>query len=79
MTNLEKYNRVFMEVFLVSEKAFDQEFSNQTIKGWDSIKQLSLITSLEDEFDIMFDTEDIVAFSSYSVGKTILKKYDVMI
>ena len=49
MTNLEKYNRVFMEVFSVSEKAFDQEFSNQTIKGWDSIKQLSLITSLEDE------------------------------
>lgn len=79
MTNLEKYNKAFMEIFSVSEEAFKTEFSNQTVQGWDSVKQLSLIASLEDSFDIMFDAEDIIAFSSYEEGKAIIGKYGVVI
>lgn len=38
---------------------------------------MSLIGKLEDTFDIMFDTDDIIDFNSYSKGIEILKKYDV--
>ena len=38
---------------------------------------MSLIAALEDAFDIMFDTDDIIDFSSFSKGIEILKKYDV--
>ena len=31
----------------------------------------------EDSFDIMFDTDDIIDFSSYEKGKELLKKYDI--
>ena len=41
---------------------------------------MSLIAALEDEFDIMFESDDIIDFSSYEKGKEILKsKYDVEI
>jgi hypothetical protein len=39
---------------------------------------MGLIATLEDSFDIMLDTDDIIDFSSYARGKEILKKYDVI-
>ena len=47
------------------------------IEEWDSIGHMSLMSALEDAFDISLDTEDIVDFSSYEKGKEILKKYGV--
>ena len=40
---------------------------------------MSLMAALEDAFDIMLETEDIIEFSDYEKGKEILKKYDVEI
>ena len=40
---------------------------------------MELISVLEDTFDIMMETEDIIDFSSYEKGKEILSKYDVII
>ena len=39
--------------------------------------QFSLISSIEDEFDIMLDAEDVLEFTSYDNTKAILAKYDV--
>ena len=44
---------------------------------WDSVGHMALIADLEDNFDIMFDMEDIVDLSSYEKGKEILEKYDI--
>ena len=40
---------------------------------------MTLMSSLEENFDISLDTDDIVDFSSFSKGKEILKKYKVEI
>ncbi len=77
MTNLEKLNEIFCEVFSVEETALNSEFDNKSIEGWDSVRQLSLTSSVEDEFDIMLDPEDILEFISYNNAKTILAKYDI--
>jgi len=78
MTNIEKYDAAFMEVFSVSKEVLNDEFNNQSADNWDSIRQLSLVTELEESFDIMFDTEEILGLTSYSGGKEILSsKYDI--
>lgn len=77
MTNLEKLNNIFCEVFSVDATALNAEFNNCTVEGWDSVHQLSLTSAVEDEFDIMLDAEDILEFTSYSNAKTILAKYDI--
>ena len=46
----------------------------QDITAWDSVGHMSLIAELEDAFDIMMDTDDIIDFSSYEKGKEILAK-----
>ena len=38
-----------------------------------------LISELEDAFDIMFESEDILHYGSYENGKAILRKYGVEI
>ena len=77
MTNLEKLNKIFCEVFSVEELALNDEFNNDNVEGWDSVRQLSLTTSVEDEFDIMLDAEDILGFTSYFNAKQILAKYGI--
>jgi acyl carrier protein len=77
MNNLERYNQIFIEIFNVNSSALNDDFSSETVSSWDSVSQLSLVTSLEDEFDIMFDAEDILDFSSYAVGRKIMTKYGI--
>lgn len=77
MSNLEKLNNIFCEVFSVEETALNADFDNTTVDGWDSVHQLSLTSAVEDEFDIMLDAEDILEFNSYENAKKILAKYNI--
>ena len=77
MTNLEKLNKIFCEVFSVEESALNNHFDKCNVEGWDSVHQLSLTSSVEDEFDIMLDAEDILEFTSYDNVKMVLVKYEI--
>lgn len=73
MTNLEKYNNVFIESLGIKEEQL-VGLEYQGIQAWDSVGHMSLIAMLEEEFDIMMDTDDIIDLSSYEKGKEILSK-----
>lgn len=79
MNNLEKYNKVFCEnLEIESDKLAGLTYQGTPL--WDSVGHMTLISAIEDAFDIMMETEDIVEFSSYEKGIDILKgKYDVKI
>lgn len=77
MNNLEKYNEIFTRLFSVEESELNEEFTFAAVDKWDSLLHMTLISELEDTFDIMLDTEDILHFGGYVNGKTILKKYDI--
>jgi len=78
MSNLETYNRIFTETFEVPEDIL-VGYKYQDTPSWDSVGHMTMIASLEDAFDIMMDTDDIIEFASWEKGKEILKKYDVEI
>ena len=73
MSNLEKYNKAFIETFEITESQLNG-LKYQDIEAWDSVGHMSLIAALEDSFDIMMDTDDIIDLSSYEKGKEILAK-----
>lgn len=77
MTNIDKYNQAFVEVFGVNESVLNDSFAKDNVDGWDSVHQLNIIALLEESFDIMFDPEDIMEFTSYGKGRELLKKYEV--
>lgn len=76
MTNIEKYIAAFKESFEVEEDTL-ATLEYQQIPEWDSVGHMTLIAEIEDAFDIMMDTDDIIDFSSFEKGKELLKKYDV--
>ena len=76
MNNLEKYNQAFIEAFEVTEDVL-ADLKYQDIPEWDSVGHMTLIALLEDAFGIMMETDDIIDFSSYEIGKEILGKYEI--
>lgn len=77
MTNLEKYNAAFMESLELNENQL-AGLEYQAVPAWDSVGHMGLIAAIEDAFDIMMDTDDIIDLSSYEKGKEILtKNYNV--
>ncbi len=77
MGTLEKYDAAFIETIGVSADQLGSDLLYQSVPEWDSVGHMQLMAALEDAFDIMMDTDDIIDFSSYEKGKEILGKYDV--
>ena len=77
MTTLEKYNATFAEALGIEASRLPG-LKYQDISEWDSVGHMSLMAALEDAFDIMMDTDDIIDFNSYEKGKEILAKYDIL-
>lgn len=75
--NKEKYNEAFKKIFDLKDEEIGAQLVYQSIPEWDSIGHMALVAELEDRFDIMMNTDDIIDFSSYEKGIEILKKYDV--
>lgn len=75
----EKYIALFVNSFHIPEEQVKEGIAMGVTEGWDSIGHVSFITELEDTFDIMLDTEDIIQFNSYEKGIEILKKYGITI
>ena len=77
MNNKEKYVKIFMEAFEVTEDVL-LGLQYNTIPQWDSVGHMNMIAMLEDTFDIMMDTDDIIDFNSFEKGMEILRdNYDV--
>jgi acyl carrier protein len=78
MSNLEIYEKVFIN-FLNVKKNILNDLKYQDVPEWDSVGHMSLMTEIEEAFDIMIEMDDIIDFSSFEKGKEILTKYNVKI
>lgn len=78
MSNVEKLNNILLEIFpSLTVADLNDNLDKNNVDGWDSVHQLSIVSSLEDTFDIMLDVEDILKVDSYAHIKEILVKNDV--
>jgi|TARA_B100001059_G_C17642956_1_gene480356 acyl carrier protein len=79
MSNKDKYKDIFIKSLSIDSKDFSEKLEYNEIPEWDSIGHMTLISGLEDGFEISFETDDIVDFSSYKKGAEILSKYKIVI
>jgi len=79
LNNIDKYDKVFMECFSVDKTKLKKNLEYNSISQWDSVGHMSMIAALEEAFDVVFEMDDIIDFSSYNTGKEILKKYKINI
>ena len=79
MNNLEVYKKAFVESLTIEQDMVNDNLEYGSIPEWDSIAHMSLMSELEDKFQISIDTDDVIDFSGFQKGKEILKKYKIKI
>ena len=75
--NKNKYIEIFIKSLSIDKKKFTEKLKYNDILEWDSIGHMTLMSELEDGFNISIDTDDIIDFSSFKKGIQILKKYKI--
>ena len=77
MSNKQKYQDIFIKSLSMDSNKFNENLKYNEIAEWDSIGHMTLMSGLEEGFNINMETDDIVDFSSFKKGIEILKKYKV--
>lgn len=77
MNNIDRLIDVFAKALEIDKDLVVDELQYNSIAEWDSVAHMSLIAELEECFDVMLDTDDIIDMSSLAKAKEILEKYDV--
>jgi acyl carrier protein len=73
MTDSEKLDRAYRTSLGLGDQVDLSETGYGVTDGWDSIAHMQLVAAIEATFDIMMDTDDVVAMNSYRVAKRILR------
>ena len=74
--NIKKqYKEIFIKSLSINKKDFREDLKFGELSNWDSEGHMTLISTLENTFDISIQAEDIIEFNSFKKGLKILKKY----
>jgi acyl carrier protein len=77
MQNLARLQDAFAEGLSIPK---DSDFSSLEYRGieeWDSVAHMLLIGEIENTFDVMLETQDVIDMSSFTKAQEILAKYGV--
>ena len=60
----ERLNEVFRDVFGDDDITVNDETTSADIEGWDSLRHISLLAAVEDEFDVEFSMGQTVSMKN---------------
>ncbi len=76
-SSMDKLKDAFVQVLNVSpQDDFDSMTYGQT-PGWDSVAHMSLIAAIENEFDVMLPTDDVIGMNSFLKAREIVSRNGV--
>jgi acyl carrier protein len=77
MSNDAKLKTAFATALGIEPGAVTDALAYNSIPEWDSIAHMALIAELEQTFNVMLDTDDVIDLSSVAKSREILAKYGV--
>ena len=69
----DKIKNIIAVVFEIPVEQINDESSPDTIESWDSIKQMSLVVAIEEEFELEFYDDEIAEMMNMKLIKQIIK------
>jgi acyl carrier protein len=75
--NADKLHDCFSRALGIPRERVTDNLAYNTISEWDSVGHMALVVELEGEFDVMFDTDDILGMSTVGKAREILSRYGV--
>jgi acyl carrier protein len=77
VTNEKILQQAFVGALDVPDDIEWESLAYRGVDQWDSVAHMRLVAELEDVFDIVIETEDVIDMSCYPKIKKILGKYGV--
>ena len=77
MSNLDRLRSAFRSALGLPEDVDVDGLEYRGIEQWDSLAHLQLVAEIEDAFDVMIDTDEVIDLSSFDKAVEILGKHDV--
>jgi acyl carrier protein len=65
--------RVFAEGLGVDEAALDDDTSPDNTSEWDSLAAITLVSLIEDEFDVRLGAREIMKMQTIGLARSVLK------
>jgi acyl carrier protein len=63
-----KLREIFVEALELDEDVDVENLKYRDIEAWDSVGHMALVAAIEDEFDVQFDTDQVIDMSSFKVA-----------
>ncbi|SDZ40956.1 Acyl carrier protein [Amycolatopsis xylanica] len=63
-----KLREVFVESLELDDDVNVETLKYRDIDAWDSVGHMALVAAIEDEFDVQFDTDQVIDMSSFKVA-----------
>ena len=76
-SNEQKLIKVFSDALDLDKSIIEDKLEYNTIPEWDSIGHMTLIAAIDDSFDIMLETDDIIDMSTFAKAKKIISKHGI--
>lgn len=71
----EKLKAVFIDALNLGPGVDVSTLEYNSIKNWDSVAHMTLVAAIEDAFDIMLETDDVIDMSSFGKAVEIVSKH----
>lgn len=75
--NSTKLYQAFARALEIDESLVKDDLSYESIPEWDSVAHMALVAALENAFEAMLDTNEILDLSSVAKAKEILGNHGV--
>jgi acyl carrier protein len=59
---------VFVDALQLEDDVDVENLKYRDIEAWDSVGHMALVAAIEDEFDVQFDTDQVIDMSSFKVA-----------
>ena len=69
----QRLRNTFVEALALGEDVDVENLKYRDIEEWDSVGHMALVAAIEDEFDVQFETEQVIDMSSFKVSLDMLK------
>jgi acyl carrier protein len=70
----ERIKKVMSAVFGVNATEINNDTSPDTLEEWDSLRHMSLIVALEEEFKMRFSNDEMAVMLNFSLVRAVLQK-----
>ncbi|MEU5690961.1 acyl carrier protein [Actinosynnema sp. NPDC020468] len=67
----------FVEALALEDGVDVENLKYREIDQWDSVGHMALVAAIEDEFDVEFETDQVIDMSSFKVAADMLRGFGV--